>query len=1142
MRNREIAPFNFSTPRRGRLRRLLLETSRSCSLYPRLCEGTRKRKLRELYATTQYLAAPHKLLHDIDADAPPDEAETRFLDQNDIAKGLLFNDSTLPTPPPASPQLHVTKPSSKGPKLSIPDFALPTEPPHAAAQPEPSGSVKSLTTAQPEEREPKSPSVDAKRAYPQRHTSSVEPDGNSAESRPVDGPVKRRDTSEITLQPGDIRIGEVREVIVEESEADREGEATEEHGVEQEKDVIATEPIPAKDGNGDVEMRDAQHYRKEEEQVSKKYMAASTTNGVPTTEAISSPSSTVGPYSTTTPHPNVHSPDTSPDEETFPRRPSQQHEMIAPVTPVSQTLKAPLPIAQEPLEHTRATPDAQLRAEEQQARMSLPPKVDETVAKAANDTAGAPSAEVAEEKEADVPSETPSKSEDATKEPESAKEMRSVPSQPAVKDSIATEESAVPTEGNAAAKAVPTESKDVPAPTATAPIEKVPTPSAPQPSRMTTRVSSGAIRHKSVSEILGEAQGIPHAPEKATTSANHIDDQKDSINQISQIPSQPLEHGRKASREFDGNKKTTAVTLHKRRESENIDTRQMISGDYEALRGVFEGEKRLDYFKGLFSIQAHQPPRSSSLQELVTQANKTLTTSNLYATQREIQDYRILKRIYALQQANKWSLRQQQKSAEPPRPANFLDHFLAQAKWMRTDFREERKWKHATARAVAHWCAQWVNGNEELRRAMQVRVKPRGIQLSGPQHQSDNTDTMDRDTTSHQAEQQPVSTPDLMPAGETESESFPSEVGEEIQPSLLTTLSPPASLFRFGADDTVLQLALGQPAAQQLLNEIPEVKPADVLDHVLEQADPAKQPINPVSRFVTGKIVSTAKGPPRKRSRFEYEQEDEDNEESSRRPSIASASASGSVPGSAGPGSATTPRNRMLPPTSPAAHSVSPGRRRPSPYDLPPEDTSCALFLSENRNVRDRLHASHAFRPPSEFGMPSTAFFESRQPSQWLWDEDQLLRQRVKEYSYNWSLISDELSPKSMFSSGAERRTPWECFERWMQLEGLPSEMSRTPYFRTYTARMEAAQRNFLAQQTQQQGGNQQQGAGNQTPTNSNSSAQLGIPQRRRTTQPVRVERRRNNRHLALVDGMRKVARKRESLAHKQQESEYPVY
>jgi chromatin modification-related protein VID21 len=82
--------------------------------------------------------------------------------------------------------------------------------------------------------------------------------------------------------------------------------------------------------------------------------------------------------------------------------------------------------------------------------------------------------------------------------------------------------------------------------------------------------------------------------------------------------------------------------------------------------------------------------------------------------------------------------------------------------------------------------------------------------------------------------------------------------------------------------------------------------------------------------------------------------------------------------------------------------------------------------------------------------------------------------------------------------------------------------MARTPYIKAYQSRIDAAQR-IIAQQNQTA---QQQVGPN--------GAVTPVPRRRATT-TIRVERRRNQKHLALIDAMRKLAKKRETAAQKAQ-------
>ncbi|EFR01681.1 MYB and HSA domain-containing protein [Nannizzia gypsea CBS 118893] len=244
-----------------------------------------------------------------------------------------------------------------------------------------------------------------------------------------------------------------------------------------------------------------------------------------------------------------------------------------------------------------------------------------------------------------------------------------------------------------------------------------------------------------------------------------------------------------------------------------------------------------------------------------------------------------------------------------------------------------------------------------------------------------------------------------------------------------------------------------------------------------------KTQLLPVSKYAQGTIQFKEDGPPRKRSRYDYEQD-----------------------------------------------TYHDGEEENAYRSLLPEQMDVALFSSEYKALRDRIHPGNAFRPPTEYIMPPLGFYESRQSSHWTLAEDDELRKLVQEYSFNWSLIASCLAPRSSFVSTSDRRTPWECFERWINLEGLPPDMAKTPYFRTYNARLEAAQRTIMnAQQQAIQQQQQQQQNGGQV----NPGAQAMI--RRRTAQPLRVERKRSSRHLALLAGMRKLSQKRETNLQKQQ-------
>ena len=585
------------------------------------------------------------------------------------------------------------------------------------------------------------------------------------------------------------------------------------------------------------------------------------------------------------------------------------------------------------------------------------------------------------------------------------------------------------------------------------------------PERMTTRVSSGALRHKSVSEILGETpKATPIHAERGTFDRGLGDPHRDDLGSLQTpksassfaSPDPAIFKQRLSELKENERSKLSTVVFSGPRNSEN--TQSQRSDDKEA-----PAEEK-DYFLTLFTQKAFQPPGQPQLSNLVKTAHKTLTTSDYYTDLNERQACQILTKIHDLQSNQRWSLRQYERSAEPARPVTHWDVLLGQMKWMRTDFREERKWKMAAAKFIADACADWIASSSEERKSLQVTVRPTYTRAKSRSFSA--------------------STPDLVHS--TNDEASEATDDDDLQ-AKDSPANAPAALFSLAPEMFIFGLNKS-PVAEKLLLELPlyepnvEVQNAALGISEIVPDDTWKKPLVPVSTFAEGKIISLQPDePPRKRSRFRYSEE-----ESSRF------------------GLSTF--------ADPPEHMENAVR---------PEQEDVALFDPDNKHIRDRIHAGHAFRPPSEYIMPSQSFFESRQSSQWTQDEDHELRKLVRDYAYNWSLISSCLSPPSLFHSGAERRTPWECFERWISLEGLPVEMAKINYFRAYHSRLQAAQRTVEAQQQALQ---QAQG---------NHAAQ--IPLRRRTTQPFSVERRKNAKHIHLIDAMRKLAKKRETAIHKQQ-------
>lgn len=81
------------------------------------------------------------------------------------------------------------------------------------------------------------------------------------------------------------------------------------------------------------------------------------------------------------------------------------------------------------------------------------------------------------------------------------------------------------------------------------------------------------------------------------------------------------------------------------------------------------------------------------------------------------------------------------------------------------------------------------------------------------------------------------------------------------------------------------------------------------------------------------------------------------------------------------------------------------------------------------------LRRFNFLRPPKP---PLIKNIEFRSPTIWLPQDDKYLIHYVAEYCFNWDLIAENLlahsSTLKRYESNIECRTPWQCFERYIQL------------------------------------------------------------------------------------------------------------
>ncbi|KAF3223356.1 hypothetical protein TWF106_005128 [Orbilia oligospora] len=532
-------------------------------------------------------------------------------------------------------------------------------------------------------------------------------------------------------------------------------------------------------------------------------------------------------------------------------------------------------------------------------------------------------------------------------------------------------------------------------------------------------------------------------------------------------------------------------SLAELREQHQAQIRQQVANSRKR-----DDKSRLDVFDYLTAVTASEP-----LQNSLATSHKTLSTAAFQLLRREKQAIQALTEIQDLQKAGKWSLTQPARAIEPPKQMVHRDYLLMEVKWMSKDFKEDRKWNLVKSKKLADACVAWHIATPEQRKAMCIRTT------------RDTVPSRNRHVTQ-------VPTPDLMPSDEHSDDDDAMRDDDDGDDHMrddfvhrLHEVENPGNLFALGTDDIIFEI-LHNSMTDRMLGELPTFEAPKVTDvkgqPIFFDGWKNNEPLGPGAGLKrTLWEAPVEEGPPNKKSRFSYDpeyklldsdDEDDDNKELVRR-----------APGS--------------------AKGVT---RSGSPV-LQPQNSCVALFNPDFQPVLQRLHNAHPFRPPQE--MPPATFFEYRSPSQWTAEEDKELVAAVRKYNHNWWLVSQVMQPKSFLQSGADRRSLWECFERWFMLDPQNQELIKGPFFKPVQQRLDLAARapthaNAAAQQAAAAA------AVASTPGGSSTAVTTpGQPPKRRTSQPMRVERKRNTRTLNMIEQMRKLAKKREVQASKQAQS-----
>jgi len=500
-----------------------------------------------------------------------------------------------------------------------------------------------------------------------------------------------------------------------------------------------------------------------------------------------------------------------------------------------------------------------------------------------------------------------------------------------------------------------------------------------------------------------------------------------------------------------------------------------------------------DYFDQWYTVKT----MPTSVNELLMKSSKTVSTADHNINRQDAIITKVSERIHELQEQGLWSLQQIQKAPEPPQALCHWDYLLKEVKWLSTDYREERKWKIAQSQQLAFMCRDFYSCPDEQKVELRVDRKTMGRVPKGIREERKSR---------AMCESSDHPTPDLVPSGGTpdgeDNEDYFKEgvqgvmkLGDETMMYDHLRDPPPATLFSLKPSETVFFMPPTK-AAQELLDQLPlYAPPAPPTQPEYVEEMWTRDPVIPVSKYSQGRMVFVDEDRPlRKRGRYEFDPNldmyaDESDEE-------------GEVVNGGTFDAYGRPRNHD---------------KTNKPIPLHPEQNNVALFRPEFKTTLQRIR-NHLFRPPMD--QPPSGFFENRAPSLWTLEDDEKLRLLTKEYNYNWQLVSVYMEVEGDFHSGADRRSPWECFERWLLIDSAQQDFTKSPWYKGVQQRLEIAQR-----------------ASQQQINNAANGAQHANQLKRRGTLPTKVDRRRNTRTFTQLEAMRKLCKKRETTMNKQAQS-----
>lgn len=578
--------------------------------------------------------------------------------------------------------------------------------------------------------------------------------------------------------------------------------------------------------------------------------------------------------------------------------------------------------------------------------------------------------------------------------------------------------------------------------------------------------------------------------------------------------------------------------------------------------------------------------RANPVWKKVSRATKCLSTRDWGVAIAEVRLTRALERVESLENVAKWSYRQ------PKRQKNLggltkthWDYLMDEMKWIRVDFREERRWKYVLAFNLSTAVLEWHDaGSREERIRLGICVlwkRPRssqnaptedvdmdsrpaehngytpmadesdGDEEEGEAEQRDITDTLESrnaleealdgtgsnesaDSSQHQTPgpdhvqpkvedvEDPSALQDsnVLNVDTQQEDQAKVESGDQTglkahstDPNLASQQNTHPDAAPLGSSSKASKASLYAPLREQIAYSDERKLFLDDDDLILVKAlsdlttdDSGIEPSLPIADLSDIFPDLQPLGIPDVVSGSnEGKKKDKKSGEDNRRVEDAGFSKMAPL------GRFMHSKPTLLGPLQPARHWVN-GEWMFAEEAAVAVDFDSAIGKTVDDTASDLFEGS---RPSvvSSLGLPSK---DGKKRSEHLWssDEDSLLKTLVERYPNNWLLVADSFN-SSRNTISTDKRTPWECFERWSSRFGSghrlhpdvnsPVNAERTPPPASTSAQGQMTTRGVKRLASMSVTQNQSPGAGLTSDT------------------------KKRRRHTFMYETMRKAAKKREA-------------